>query len=130
VTEPVYSCGLAAVLDLIGGKWKSLILYFLAHEQRRFSDLRRCLDNVSDKMLSQQLKEMIADGLVDRIDFHKAPPRIEYQLTKLGQDLAQTLVPLCQWGTEKMAIIVAASKQRSANKVHAGPPLLVEREIA
>lgn len=113
-----FSCGLEAVLDLLAGKWKLLILYHLVHgKQLRFGELRRLVGNVSEKMLSQQLKEMTTDGLVRRIDFRTVPPHVEYELTAFGTDLGKTLQPICEWGSQNMdeiASIAAARVVRSA----------------
>lgn len=100
--SPALICGLDAALVVIGGKWKPLILFHLAHETRRYGDLRRAVGNVSDKMLIQQLKELEADGIIDRYDFKEIPPKVEYSLTAFGQTLAEALRPLCAWGTQHM----------------------------
>lgn len=115
--EVPFNCGMEAVLDLIGGKWKLLIVYHLMHgEQLRFSELRRLVGNVSEKMLSQQLKEMSCDGLVRRIDFRTVPPHVEYALTSFGKNLAKTFQPLCAWGSENMEEIAAISSARATRK--------------
>lgn len=102
-TLPGFTCGLDATLRIIAGKWKPLILYFLAQGgPYRYGELRRAIRDVSDKMLIQQLKELEADGLVKRTDYKEIPPRVDYSLTPLGHSLAQALVPLCSWGTEHM----------------------------
>ncbi|VVE26516.1 winged helix-turn-helix transcriptional regulator [Pandoraea anhela] len=98
--SPVFSCGLDATLRVIGGKWKPLILFFLHDAPKRYGELKRCVQGVSDKMLIQQLKELESDGVVSRTDYKEIPPRVEYALTAVGRDLAQALVPLCGWGTE------------------------------
>ena len=109
-----FNCGMEAVLDLIAGKWKLLIVYHLMHgDQLRFSELRRLVGDVSEKMLSQQLKEMACDGLVRRIDFRTVPPHVEYALTEFGKSLARTLQPLCAWGTDNMEEIGAISSARA-----------------
>jgi DNA-binding HxlR family transcriptional regulator len=95
-----FSCGLEAALAMIGGKWKLLILWHLAQGPRRFGNLRRLTVGISEKMLIQELKEMVADQLVSRRDFQEVPPRVEYSLTRLGQTLAAALEPLCQWGSQ------------------------------
>ena len=87
---------------MIGGKWKFLILWHLAHGPSRFGDLRRLVAGISEKMLIQELKEMIADQLVSRRDYQEVPPRVEYSLTKFGHSLAAVLEPLCQWGSQHM----------------------------
>src|SRR3989344_6925571 len=93
-TLPGFTCGLDATLRVIAGKWKPLILYFLAQGgPTRYGELRRAVRDVSDKMLIQQLKELEADGLVKRTDYKEVPPRVDYSLTPLGVSLAEALVP-------------------------------------
>jgi DNA-binding HxlR family transcriptional regulator len=96
----MFSCGLEAALSVIGGKWKILIIWQLASRPRRFGELRRFVDGVTEKMLIQGLKELERDGLVSRKDFREIPPRVEYSLSKRGVELANVLRPLCEWGTE------------------------------
>jgi DNA-binding HxlR family transcriptional regulator len=116
-TLPGFTCGLDATLRVIAGKWKPLILYFLAQDgPTRYGELRRAVRDVSDKMLIQQLKELEADGLVKRTDYKEIPPRVDYSLTPLGLSLAGALVPLCTWGTENMAEVTRVFAQREAWK--------------
>ncbi|WP_320197400.1 winged helix-turn-helix transcriptional regulator [Agrobacterium sp. rho-13.3] len=107
-----FVCGLDASLAVIGGKWKPLILFHLAHEARRYGDLRRAIGHVSDKMLIQQLKELEADGIVDRQDFKEIPPKVEYSLTPFGETLAEALKPLCAWGTRHMSEVEKLMSRR------------------
>jgi DNA-binding HxlR family transcriptional regulator len=100
-----YGCGLEAALDVIGGKWKPIVLYHLAPGARRFGELRRLVTGISEKMLIQQLREMERDGIVDRHDFREVPPRVEYALTSFGISLTVALGPLCDWGAKHMARI-------------------------
>jgi DNA-binding HxlR family transcriptional regulator len=109
---PVMS-GLEAALIVMGGKWKPLILFHLGHGKRRFGELRRLVAGVSEKMLIQQLRELQADGIVDRADFKEVPPKVEYSLTPLGFTLADALHPLCEWGTAHVAAIEAIGRRRS-----------------
>jgi len=112
-TLPGFTCGLDATLRVIAGKWKPLILYFLAQGgPTRYGELRRAVRDVSDKMLIQQLKELEADGLVKRTDYKEVPPRVDYSLTALGRSLAEALVPLCTWGTENIAEVSRVFAQR------------------
>jgi DNA-binding HxlR family transcriptional regulator len=114
-TLPGFTCGLDATLRVIAGKWKPLILYFLAQGgTTRYGELRRAVRDVSDKMLIQQLKELEADGLVKRTDHKEVPPRVDYSLSPLGRSLAEALVPLCSWGTEHMAEVSRVFAQREA----------------
>ena len=93
-----YSCGLEAAFELIEGKWKFLILWNLASGPKRFGELRRLVAGVSEKMLIQELKEMIADGVAVRHDFQEVPPKVAYSLTDLGMSLGRACVPLCDLG--------------------------------
>ena len=112
-TLPGFTCGLDATLRVIAGKWKPLILYFLAQDGPiRYGELRRAVRDVSDKMLIQQLKELEADGLVKRTDYKEIPPRVDYGLTPLGRSLAEALVPHCLWGTENMAAVTRVFAER------------------
>ncbi|MGX1776780.1 winged helix-turn-helix transcriptional regulator [Nocardia brasiliensis] len=98
-----YFCGIDAAMDVIGGKWKSLILWELAnHGVRRFGELRRGLPGVSEKMLIQQLRELEQDGIVDREVYREVPPRVEYRLTELGVALNRALEPLGEWGKRRI----------------------------
>src|ERR1700674_5333349 len=94
------TCGLDAALAVIGGKWKPLIRFHLAHGTRRYGELRRAVGGVSDKMLIQQLKELHTDRVIDRLDYNEIPPKVEYSLTTFGRTLGKALAPLCVWGTE------------------------------
>jgi len=98
-----YICGIDAALDVVSGKWKGLILWELdAHGARRFAELRRALPGVSEKMLTQHLREMEADHLVHREVYAEVPPRVEYSLTEHGRTLNQALGALGAWGTERI----------------------------
>ncbi|MGW5116934.1 winged helix-turn-helix transcriptional regulator [Streptomyces noursei] len=98
-----YICGIDAALDVLSGKCKGLILWELdAYRVRRFAELRRGLRGVSEKMLTQHLREMEEDGLVHREVYAEVPPRVEYSLTEHGRTLNQTLGPLGAWGMERM----------------------------
>ena len=93
-----YVCGVAVSLEIIGGKWKGVILWHLCYKTLRFSQLRRRLQGVTQKMLTQQLRELERDGLVNRKVYAEVPPRVEYSLTDLGRTLEPTLRQLCDWG--------------------------------
>jgi DNA-binding HxlR family transcriptional regulator len=91
-------CGLDTVLALIGGKWKMLILYHLCHAPRRFGELRRLLPGISEKMLIQDLRQMLESNLLVRKDYQQVPPKVEYSITPFGRSLGKSLAPLCAWG--------------------------------
>lgn len=109
---PGFTCGLDATLRVIAGKWKPLIIYFLIQGPNRYGALNRAVRGVSDKMLIQQLKELEADGVVTRRDYHEVPPRVDYTLTALGRTLAEALVPLCNWGSDNMAEVTRIFAER------------------
>ncbi|HEY7544105.1 MAG TPA: winged helix-turn-helix transcriptional regulator [Blastocatellia bacterium] len=83
---------------MIGGRWKTPILYHLFQGEKRFSELRRRLKPITQKMLTQQLREMERDGLVHREVFPEVPPRVEYSLTPLGETLRPVIDAMCRWG--------------------------------
>ena len=93
-----YRCGVAVTLELIGGKWKGVILWHLSHKTLRFSQLRRRLPGITQKMLTQQLRELERDGLVAREVFAEVPPRVEYSMTPRGMTLKPVLLQMCAWG--------------------------------
>ncbi len=112
---PGFTCGLDATLRVIAGKWKPLVLYFLAQRgPTRYGELRRAVRDASDKVLIQQLKDLEADGLVKRTDYREVPPRVDYSLTPLGRSLAEALVPLCNWGAENLTAVNELFAQREA----------------
>lgn len=98
-----YRCTVAVTLEVIGGKWKTLILWHLSFKTLRFSQLQRRLNKVTQKMLTQQLRELEADGLVHRQVYAEVPPRVEYSLTELGQSVVPILSQMCQWGKDFLA---------------------------
>jgi DNA-binding HxlR family transcriptional regulator len=92
-------CSVEATLSLIGGKWKGVILYRLLSEQvLRFNELRRLLPNITQRMLTNQLRELEGDGLVARTVYPEVPPKVEYRLTAYGQTLAPVIHALKAWG--------------------------------
>ncbi len=102
-----YYCGLEAAFDVIGGKWKVMILWNLRSGSQRFGELKRSVEGVTEKMLIQQLRDMEADGLVIRNAFPEIPPRVEYSISKIGVTLLTAMTPLCEWGTENINRITA-----------------------
>jgi DNA-binding HxlR family transcriptional regulator len=102
---PVSKCqtfvgGLDAAIDVVGGKWKVLILWTLGGGAKRFGELKRCLDGISEKMLIQHLRELERDEVVHREVHHAVPPKVEYSLTESGITLNQALRPLSDWGCQ------------------------------
>lgn len=98
-----YVCGIDAALDVVSGKWKGLVLWELhAHGIRRFVELRRALPGVSEKMLTQHLRQMEEDDLVLRTVHAEVPPKVEYSLTASGAALNEALRPLGDWGRDRI----------------------------
>ena len=91
-------CPVEATLDLIGGKYKALILWYLSEGKLRFNQLSKLIDNATPKMLTQQLRELETDNLVHREVFPVIPPRVEYSLTETGKSLMPILVAMRDWG--------------------------------
>ena len=91
-------CPVEATLDLIGGKYKALILWHLAEGKLRFSELKKLVANATPKMLTQQLRELEAKNLVHRQVYPIIPPKVEYSLTELGVSLMPVLVAMRDWG--------------------------------
>ena len=93
-------CPVAATLDLIGGKYKALILWYLSDGRRRFSELRNMIASATPKMLTQQLRELEAQHLIHREVFPVVPPKVEYSLTETGRSLMPILTAMRDWGAE------------------------------
>lgn len=91
-------CPVTFTLDIIGGRWKPLLLWHLKGQTLRYSELKKALPQISEKMLIQQLKELEADGLVMRKAKDIVPPYVEYSLTKMGKDLHPLLDSMAAWG--------------------------------
>ncbi len=96
--NPVSDCPLTAALAAVGGKWKMIIIYWLAQRPLHFAALRRELSGVSQKVLTEQLKELVADGIVWREETGPAPARVVYSLTTYGRSLMPLVESVRQWG--------------------------------
>ncbi|MGW7077283.1 winged helix-turn-helix transcriptional regulator [Streptomyces sp. NPDC054866] len=106
--KTLYACGLDAAVDVVGGKWKPMILWALfASTTLRFGELRRNITGISEKVLIQQLRELESDGIVHREVYREVPPKVEYSLTPLGLSLNEALIPLGVWGDDHMQQLVA-----------------------
>ncbi len=101
--EYKYDWPIDATLDMIGGKWKPLIIYALNDETLRFSQLLdRLQPRITQRMLTKQLRQLEEDGLVTRKIYTQVPPKVEYSLTEMGKSLMPILDQLCEWGSEQM----------------------------
>ena len=108
-------CELYTVLELIGGKWKPLILFWLKEGTLRFGQLRQRMPEVSQKVLTQQLRELEQGGIIRRDVFAEVPPRVEYSLSPLGQSLIPHLQSLHDWVLEHAEALAAA---RRSSDIH------------
>lgn len=93
-----YYCPIDVTIKTIGGKWKPIILHHLLSETKRFGELRRMIPDITQKMLTQQLRELEADDLILRKVYPEVPPKVEYSLTDYGTSLQQVLQELSSWG--------------------------------
>ncbi|AHV97657.1 MULTISPECIES: winged helix-turn-helix transcriptional regulator [Paenibacillus] len=98
MTQKKYNIPVEATLEIIGGKWKCVILCHLTHGKKRTSDLKRLMPAITQKMLTQQLRELEEDGIVNRICYNQIPPKVEYELSEYGWSLKSILDSLCAWG--------------------------------
>ena len=98
--ESTNCCPVSATLDLIGGKYKALIIWHLSEETMRFSHLHKLIPGATAKMLTQQLREMEAQNLIHREVYPVVPPKVEYSLTELGKSLMPVLVAMRDWGAD------------------------------
>ncbi|GGA33789.1 winged helix-turn-helix transcriptional regulator [Paenibacillus physcomitrellae] len=91
-------CPVEYTLDVIGGKWKGVILYHLLDGRKRFNELRRICPAITQRMLTLQLRELEQDGIVERIVYQQVPPKVEYLLTDFGMTLAPIITAMKEWG--------------------------------
>jgi len=103
------TCGMSVAIDVVGGKWKMHLMWVLAEGPVRFGQIRRKLDGVSEKVLSENLRQLEAHGVVHRELYAEVPPRVEYSLTPLGESLNEALASLEAWGDENRDAVVSRS---------------------
>ncbi len=94
----LYHCALDVTMELVGGKWKTIVLWYLRTDKKRFSELRRLIPGITEKMLSMQLRQLEQDGFVRRTVYPEVPPRVEYELTAHGRTLLPLLEEIAAWG--------------------------------
>ncbi len=100
----IYHCALDVTMEYIGGKWKTVVLWYLRKDTRRFSELKRLMPDITEKMLSLQLKQLEKDGVIKRTIFAEVPPRVEYCLIQEGKTLLPILDELAKWGRWKSKV--------------------------
>jgi DNA-binding HxlR family transcriptional regulator len=102
VEQPEGTVFVQTTLKILGGKWKLLILWHLKDGTKRFSELKRLIPEITEKMLIQQLRELEKDEIVNRNVQSDIPPRVDYSFTDYGKSLIPVLKPLCDWGQEHL----------------------------
>lgn len=96
--ENLPECPVATTVELIGSKWKLLILKYLLNKTMRYNELKREIDGISQKVLTSTLKSMVEDGIVIRTSYPKVPPRVEYSLSEIGESMRPVIDVMADWG--------------------------------
>jgi DNA-binding HxlR family transcriptional regulator len=127
--QRIAKCPAEVTLSVIGGRWKVVLLYHLFQGTKRFSQLQRAIPGITQKMLTQQLREMERDGLVHREIYPSVPPKVEYSLTDLGMSLRPVINAMCDWGlkyrdgeldTKAMRLVAAELTKKQADRLAQG----------
>jgi DNA-binding HxlR family transcriptional regulator len=105
------SCPSRNILELIGGKWSMLLVCSLRRGPVRTGELKRHIDGISQKMLTQTLRDLERHGIIERIDYAEVPPRVEYKLTRLGQSLGSLVLRIEEWVTEHYSRMVSEARE-------------------
>lgn len=97
----IYNCHIELTLDIIGGKWKPVILFYIGAEGViRYGQIKKAIPNINERMLTKQLRELERDQLVHREVYKEVPPKVEYSLTELGESISPLLIELSKWGND------------------------------
>lgn len=107
-TPPHVTCRTREVLDIVGDKWSLLVVRHLSRGPRRFTELKRAIDGISQRMLTVTLRALERDGILTRTVHNVMPPNVSYQLTPMGTTLRAAVLPLLEWSVENLANIDAA----------------------
>ncbi|AKO94860.1 MULTISPECIES: winged helix-turn-helix transcriptional regulator [Priestia] len=111
-----YSCPVEATVDVIGGKWKSVIVYHLLNGTKRFNELKRLNKGITQRMLTLQLRELEASGIVHREIYRQIPPKVEYSLTEFGRSLEPLILFMRNWGLENMEKVLENREKHETNQ--------------
>lgn len=112
-----YNIGVEATLEVIGGKWKTVILCHLTHGKKRTSEFKRLMPGITQKMLTQQLRELEHDGVINRISYNQVPPKVEYELSEYGWSLKSILDALCAWGEHHIVNVYGDNSSMLAESI-------------
>lgn len=123
-------CGVETTLSVVGGLWKPLILYHLMGGKKRFMELSRLVPQATQRMLTLQLRELEADGVITRRVFAEVPPRVEYAVTDFGRTLVPVLAALREWGERYRVERQGLPPREFCGKVEAPPPTKTQRRRA
>ncbi len=99
-----FGCPVQATSNVLAGKWKVLIVWHLSFTARRFAEIRDILPGVTEKVLTAQLRQLEADGIISRLVSRDVPPKVEYRLTQAGEDMIPVMEMMCGWGTKHLGI--------------------------
>ena len=99
-----HGCPVQGTINAVSGKWKVLAIWHLGFSPKRFAELRKLLTGVSEKVLTSQLRQLEADGIVHRKVTHASPPQVTYSLARAGEELLEPMSVLCAWGTRDLGI--------------------------
>ena len=102
-----YDCSVEATLDIIGGKWKGIILYHLMNNTLRYNDIKRLMPKITPRSLTRQLRELERDGIIEREVYAEVPPRVEYSVSEVGKTLEPIVTLLGKWGDEHIDTVLA-----------------------
>jgi DNA-binding HxlR family transcriptional regulator len=114
-----FHCAMDVTMNFIGGKWKTVVLWYLRNKKKRFGELKKLIPDITEKMLSIQLKTLEEDGIVTRTIYPEVPPRVEYELTAFGKTMIPMLEQIALWGrnlSETEGELVAASELAKPKK--------------
>jgi DNA-binding HxlR family transcriptional regulator len=102
IIQAVHECPITSTIDVIGGKWKPIIIWILLKETKRFGELHKMIPGIALKVLSRHLKELEADGIIIRKAYPEIPPKVEYSLSEKGRSLQDMMVLLSEWSKKNI----------------------------
>jgi len=111
-----FGCAVEAAIEVIGGKWKGVVLYHLQDGTKRFNELRKIIPSVTQRMLTRQLRELEMDGVIERKVFAEVPPKVEYSITEFGKSLTPIIAALEKWGNQHIDVLTA-TRQAAINSM-------------